>query len=90
MEDPDPEAKSWPGWLFPQKRSSRDFVGPTSERVQEISKITKSAGAHPVFVQEISDLGIVQCCVAVAVTGPIPHGIGIQAIRNLKAKGFKS
>jgi len=34
VEDPDPEANSWPGWLFPQKRSSRDFVGPTSERVK--------------------------------------------------------
>jgi DNA-binding NtrC family response regulator len=60
---------------------------------QKISKITKSAGAHPVFVEELSDLRLVQCCaeccVAVAVTGSIPRGVGMQAIRDLKAKGFK-
>jgi DNA-binding NtrC family response regulator len=60
---------------------------------RKISKITKSAGAHPVVVGELSDLRLVQCCaeccVAVAVTGPIPRGVGMQAIRDLKAKGFK-
>ena len=59
---------------------------------QKISKITKSAGAHSVLVQNLSDLRLVQCCaqccVAVAVAGPIP-GVGMQAIRDLKAKGFK-
>ncbi len=59
---------------------------------QKISKITKSAGAHPFLVQNLADLRLVQCCaqccVAVAVTGPIP-GVGMQAIRDLKAKGFK-
>ena len=42
---------------------------------QKISKITKSAGAHSVLVQNLSDLRLVQCCaqccVAVAVAGPI-------------------
>jgi DNA-binding NtrC family response regulator len=60
---------------------------------QKISKIIESTGAYPVFVEELSDLRLVQCsaecCVAVAVTGSIPRGVGIQAIRNLKAKGFK-
>jgi DNA-binding NtrC family response regulator len=59
---------------------------------QKISKITESAGAHPVLIQNLADLRLVQCCaqccVAVAVTGPIP-GVGMQAIRDLKAKGFK-
>jgi transcriptional regulator with PAS, ATPase and Fis domain len=60
---------------------------------QRISQITKGAGWRPVFVEELSDLRPVQCCaeccVAVVVTGPIPLGIGLQAIRDLKAKGFK-
>jgi DNA-binding NtrC family response regulator len=60
---------------------------------QKISKITKGAGAHPVLVAEASDLQLVQCCaeccVAVVVTGPVPRGVGLQAIRDLKAKGFK-
>ena len=59
---------------------------------QKIIKITKSAGAHPVLVQNLADLRFVQCCaqccVAVAVTGPLP-GVGMQAIHDLKAKGFK-
>jgi DNA-binding NtrC family response regulator len=61
--------------------------------LQKISKITKSAGAHPVFVEVLSDLRLVrccaECCVAVVVTGSIPQGVGMQAIRDLKAKGFK-
>jgi hypothetical protein len=60
---------------------------------QKIGKITEGAGAHPVFVEEVSDLRLVQCCaeccVAVVVTGSLPDGVGMQAIRDLKAKGFK-
>jgi DNA-binding NtrC family response regulator len=60
---------------------------------QRISKITKGAGAVAVLVEELSDLRLVQCCgaccVAVVFTGPIPLGVGMQAIRDLKAKGFK-
>jgi hypothetical protein len=60
---------------------------------QRIGKITKGAGAHPVLIEELSDLRLVQCCaaccVAVVVTGPASFGVGMQAIRDLKAKGFK-
>jgi DNA-binding NtrC family response regulator len=60
---------------------------------QKISTIVKRAGADPVFVEELSGLRLVQCCaeccVAVVVTGPIPQGVGLEAIRDLKAKGFK-
>jgi DNA-binding NtrC family response regulator len=60
---------------------------------QEFSHIIKSAGAHPVLVEGFSDLRLLhccaECCVAVAVTGSIPVGVGMQAIRDLKAKGFK-
>ena len=59
---------------------------------QKIVEIIESAGAHPALVQNLADLRLVQCCaqccVAVAVTGPVP-GVGMQAIRDLKAKGFK-
>ena len=68
-------------WDQHQERLAENFV-----------EITESAGAHPVLVQNLADLRLVQCCaqccVAVAVTGPVP-GVGMQAIRDLKAKGFK-
>jgi hypothetical protein len=61
--------------------------------LQKISQIISSAGARPVFVQDLSDLRVLQysgeCGVAVAVTDAIPGGAGIQAIRDLKAKGLK-
>ena len=60
---------------------------------QKISEIIRSAGAQPVLIEELCDLGLLQhsaeCCVAVAVTGAIPGGPGLQAIRDLKVKGFK-
>jgi DNA-binding NtrC family response regulator len=61
--------------------------------LQEISKIISSARARPVFIEDLSDLCLLQhsaeCGVAVAVTDALPGGAGIQAIRDLKAKGFK-
>jgi DNA-binding NtrC family response regulator len=60
---------------------------------QKFSHIIKSAGAHPVLIEGFSDLRLLhccaECCVAVAVTGSIPVGVGMQAIRDLKAKRFK-
>jgi DNA-binding NtrC family response regulator len=59
----------------------------------KIADIVRNAGGQPVLVERLSDLRLVNCCaecfVAVAVTGPIPGGIGMQVIRDLKAKGFK-
>jgi two-component system, NtrC family, nitrogen regulation response regulator GlnG len=80
-----------------------DWVAESAHRVilwdehkgalQKISKIVRSAGARPVLIEELSDLPLLQhsteSCIAVAVTGAIPGGTGIQAIRDLKAKGFK-
>jgi DNA-binding NtrC family response regulator len=61
--------------------------------LQKISDIIRSAGAQPVLIHELPDLLNInhsaECCVAVAVTGAIPDGTGMQAIRDLKAKGFK-
>jgi DNA-binding NtrC family response regulator len=61
--------------------------------LQEISKIISSAGARPVLIEALSDLRLLhlsaECCVAVAVTGVIPGGASMQAIRDLKLKGFK-
>jgi transcriptional regulator with GAF, ATPase, and Fis domain len=60
---------------------------------QEFSKIIRSAEAQPVVIEKLSDLRAVECCaeccVAVAVTGPIPGGVGMQVIRDLNVKGFK-
>jgi DNA-binding NtrC family response regulator len=60
---------------------------------KKIGDIIRIAGAQPVLIEVLSDLRLVnccsECCVAVAVTGPIPDGMGMQAIRGLKAKGFK-
>jgi DNA-binding NtrC family response regulator len=59
---------------------------------QKICDSIRSAGAQPVLVAELSELALLncctECCVAVVVTGPIPDGIGMQAIRALKARGF--
>lgn len=66
------------------------------ERRSDSKKICDSircAGAQPLLIDELSDLGRVncctECCVAVVVTGSRSGGIGMQVIRDLKAKGFK-
>jgi DNA-binding NtrC family response regulator len=60
---------------------------------QKISDIIRTAGAEPVLIEALSDLRLInccaECCIAVTVMGPQPTGIGMQAIRDLKAKGFK-
>ena len=60
---------------------------------QKIADIIRTAGAQPVLIEGPSDLRRIrcctQCCVAVAVTGLISGGIGLQVIRDLKAQGFK-
>jgi two-component system response regulator PilR (NtrC family) len=78
----------------PPKAGSRVILwDERCDRSQTISKIIRSAGAQPVVIEELSDLRLVecfaQCCVAVAVSGASPDGVGMQAIRDLKAKGFK-
>ena len=63
------------------------------ERRQKIIEIIGATGAQPVIIESFSDLRLVKsfarCCVAVAFTGAIPGGVGMQVIRHLKAKGFK-
>ena len=60
---------------------------------QRISEIIKSVGAQPIIAEELGDLCFLECsaecCVAVVVTGVVHGGVGMQAIRDLKAKGFK-
>ena len=82
------------GHECPSEDASRVILW--DERRSDSKKICdsiRSAGAQPVLIDELSDLGRVNsctdCCVAVAVTGPIPGGIGMQVIRDLKAKEFK-
>jgi len=92
----DRESETWgvgrPEW--PRKGALRVILW--NERRsdgQKIGDIIRTAGAQPVLIEGLSDLRLVncstECCVAVAVTGPIPGGIGMEAIRDLKAKGFK-
>jgi len=63
------------------------------DELQKISRIIRSAGAWPILIEKLSDLALLQhsaeCCVAVVVTGAVPGGAGTQAIRDLRARGFK-
>lgn len=63
------------------------------DRRQKLGKVIRSAGAEPVIIEGLSDLRLVECnaecCVAVVATGIVPGGAGMQAIRDLKAKGLK-
>jgi DNA-binding NtrC family response regulator len=63
------------------------------DRLQEISKIIDSAGMQPAFIEDCSDCCHIEfsakCFVAVASTGAMAGGAGMQVIRDLKAKGFR-
>jgi DNA-binding NtrC family response regulator len=63
------------------------------DRRQKIREMMTAAGAQPIVIEELSNLPLVErsarCCVGVAFTGTMPGGVGIQIIRDLKAKGFK-
>src|SRR5260221_793633 len=63
------------------------------DREQEIGKIIKKAGIQTVVIGNSSDLNLVEfsakCFIAVASTGAMAGGAGMQVIRDLKAKGFK-
>lgn len=94
MEDADPRERGFGRFDCSHEGACRVILWDQHQSDwQKISKITKSAGAHPLLIQKLSELRIAQscaeCCVAVAVTGPIPFGVGMQAIRDLKAGGFK-
>jgi two-component system nitrogen regulation response regulator GlnG len=94
MEDRDSGAGAF-GWReCPHKGALRVILWDERRSGgQKISDIIRTAGAQPVLVEGLSDLRLVncctECCVAVAVTGPIPDGTGMQIIRDLKATGFK-
>jgi DNA-binding NtrC family response regulator len=63
------------------------------DREQEIGKIIKKAGIQTVAIGNSSDLNLIEfsakCFIAVASTGAMAGGAGMQVIRDLKAKGFK-
>jgi DNA-binding NtrC family response regulator len=63
------------------------------DQQQEISNVINSTGAQPVVIGDFSDLRLIEfsakCFVAVASTGAMAGGTGMQLIRDLKAKGFK-
>jgi DNA-binding NtrC family response regulator len=94
VQDPDPEAGGFGRFDCSHENHCRVILWDERQNVWlKISKIISNAGAQPVLVEELSDLRPVECCgeccVAVAVTGRIPDGVGMQAIRDLKAKGFR-
>jgi DNA-binding NtrC family response regulator len=63
------------------------------DQQQVISKVINSTGAQPLVIGDFSDLRLIdfsaKCFVAVASTGAMAGGAGMQLIRDLKAKGFK-
>ena len=63
------------------------------DRQREISDIIRSTAAQTVILGDFPDLGLIEfserCFVAVASTGTMAGGAGMDVIRNLKAKGFK-
>lgn len=63
------------------------------DREQEISRVIKNAGIQTVAIDDSADLQLIElsakCFVAVASTGAMAGGAGMQVIRDLKAKGFK-
>lgn len=94
MEGPDPIAGGFQRYDCAPDTAHRVILWDEYKgSLQKIGEIVRSAGARPVLIHELSDLLRVdrsaECCVAVAVTGAIPGGTGLQAIRDLKAKGFK-
>jgi DNA-binding NtrC family response regulator len=62
------------------------------KRQQEISKIVLSTGMQPAVIGHSSDRDLVEpsakCFLAVASTGAVADGAGLQPIRNLKSKGY--
>ena len=63
------------------------------DREREISRVIENAGIQTAVVADFSELQLIEfspkCFVAVASTGAMPVGAGIQVIRDLKAQGFK-
>jgi two-component system, NtrC family, response regulator PilR len=63
------------------------------DREHEISRIINKAGIQTVAVTDFSELQPIEfsakCFVAVASTGSMAGGAGMQVIRDLKAQGFK-
>lgn len=63
------------------------------DREHEISRVIKNAGIQTVVVADFSELQLIEfsakCFIAVASTGAMAVGAGMQVIRDLKAQGFK-
>jgi DNA-binding NtrC family response regulator len=95
VESPDPEVGGSGafGSEFPEAAWSVVLWDERRDRRQKIGEMMRAAGAQPIVIEELSNLPLVdfsaRCCVGVAFTGTIPGGVGIQVIRDLKAKGFK-
>jgi len=94
VEVPNSTAGSLEGYDCTSEAAHRVILWDERQNVrQKISMIIRNAGAQPVLVENLFYLRLVECCgeccVAVAVTGPIPDGVAMQVIRDLKAKGFK-
>jgi two-component system, NtrC family, response regulator PilR len=94
VQDRDPEAGGFGRSDCSDETPHRVILWDESQKVrQKISEIIRNARGEPLLVERLSDLQLVQygakCCVAVAVSGRIPTGVGTRVIRDLRAKGFK-
>jgi len=63
------------------------------DRRRRIQEMMRAASVQPTVIEELSEVSLVefsvQSCVAVALTGSVPGGAGIQVIRHLRTKGYK-
>ncbi len=94
MKDPDSESDRFqPATWVPESACRVILWDEHRDQLQEISEMINSVGAQPVVIGDFSDLRLIEFSaksfVAVASTGAVAGGAGMQVIRDLKAKGFK-